>query len=96
MSRIVVVAIVLASLAAQVSAHQAETEEPKSRTVSVRGAGTVSAMPDQVRVTIQVSTRAESATAAMASANARTKEILMLVKGVGVDPKDVQTSRVTV
>jgi uncharacterized protein YggE len=66
------------------------------RSMQVQGQGKVMTVPDQVRVNVQVSTRAESASEAMAQTSKKTADILALLKGYGVDPKDIQTSRVTV
>jgi uncharacterized protein len=67
-----------------------------SRSVLVQGLGKLMTVPDQVRLNVQVNTRAESATEAMAQASKKTSDILAILKGYGVDPKDIQTSRVTV
>ncbi|MBX2991612.1 MAG: SIMPL domain-containing protein [Bacteroidetes bacterium] len=81
-----------------VTAAFAQQPEPKEkmRTISVRGEGTVATAPDQVRVSVQVSTREESASTAMRSASSKTQAILSLLKNLGVDEKSIQTSRVNV
>lgn len=76
--------------------QQGETKDLKPRTVSVRGVGTITTAPDQVRVNVQVNTRAESATSAMSEASRRTRDILALLRNLGVETKDIQTSRVSV
>jgi uncharacterized protein YggE len=76
--------------------QQAETKDGQIRTVTVRGLGTVTTAPDQVRLGVQVNTRAASATEAMFQANTRTREILALLKAEGVDSKNIQTARATV
>lgn len=80
----------------QHSLSQEKMQLAGQRTVTVRGEGAVSIAPDQVRLNVQVNTRAESATAAMSQANTKTKDVLALLKNYGVDPKDIQTSRVSV
>ena len=75
---------------------QTEAKEPKARTVSVRGIGYVKSVPDQLRLSVQVNTRTESASSAMTQASAKTRQILDILKSYGVDDKDIQTSRVTV
>lgn len=87
----------LAALSALSAAYpqQPDTKE-RMRTVSVRGEGVVATSPDQMRVAIQVSTRGETASAAMRSASGKTQEILRLLKSMGVGEKHIQTSRVTV
>jgi len=67
-----------------------------SRTIIVQGLGKLMTAPDQVRLNVQVNTRAESASEAMAQASKKTSDILAILKEYGVDPKDIQTSRVTV
>ena len=68
----------------------------RPRTVTVRGTGTVSLAPDQVRLSVQVNVRGESASSAMTTASMRTREILDVLRSYGVDPKDIQTSRIGV
>lgn len=92
-----VIAVALALLCAMSAiAQTSETKEPKSRTVVVRGMGTVMSAPDQLRVAVQVNTRAESASAAMTQASTKTRDILAILKTYGIDDKNIQTSRVTV
>lgn len=75
----------------------AQQDKPTgTRTISVQGLGKLSTAPDQVRLNVQVNTRAESASEAMAQASRKTSDILALLKGYGIDSKDIQTSRVTV
>lgn len=76
-------------------AQQREPAKPE-RTVSVRGMGNVTVAPDQIRLSVQVHTRANTATEAMAQATAKTRQILEILKGFGVETKDIQTTRVTV
>jgi uncharacterized protein YggE len=73
-----------------------QAEKQPVRSVSVQGLGKVSTVPDQVRLSVQVNTRAESASDAMAQTSKKTNDILAILKSIGVDPKDIQTSRVTV
>lgn len=74
----------------------AQQETPERRSVQVQGLGTLRTTPDQLRLNVQVSTRAESATEAMTQASKKTSEVLAILKGYGVDVRDMQTSRVTV
>ena len=96
MKRILPVLILVLVCLAAVSAQQVETKEPKTRTVAVRGLGTVMAEPDQVRISVQVNTRGESATVAMTQASVKTREILAILKSYGIDDKNIQTSRISV
>lgn len=52
--------------------------------------------PDQIRLNVQVNTRAESASEAMTQASKKTSDILSVLKNYGIDLKDIQTTRVTV
>jgi uncharacterized protein YggE len=85
--------LLLTSLAVS---QQSETRDSRQRTVSVRGFGTVTTSPDQIRLSVQVNTRAASATEAMSQASAKTRQILDILKNLGVEAKDIQTTRVTV
>jgi uncharacterized protein YggE len=76
-------------------AQQTETKE-RQRTVSVRGEGFVKAAPDQIRLSVQVNTRGESASSAMSQASAKTRAVLALLKNYGVEEKEIQTSHVNV
>lgn len=82
-------------MAATVFGQESEQKSPV-RMVSVRGFGSVAATPDQLRLSVQIATRGESASAAMAEASKRTAAVLALLKGYGVEEKDIQTSRVNV
>jgi uncharacterized protein len=73
-----------------------QTEKQPTRSVSVEGLGKISTAPDQVRLSVHVNTRAESASDAMTQTNKKTNEILAILRTMGVDAKDIQTSRVTV
>ena len=91
-----VVMICFALIPLQTLAQKTEKATGNQRTVSVRGYGYVTITPDQVRTTMQVAARGESAAAAMGETSTRTSTILALLKSMGVDDKDVQTSSVTV
>ena len=86
----------LLSLLLCVTSALAQQEKSDSRWVEVHGVGTLQTSPDQIRLNVQVNTRAESASEAMTQASKKTNDILAVLKGYGVDPKDIQTSRVTV
>ena len=76
-------------------AQQQELKE-KTRSIHVRGEGMIATSPDQVRLSVSVNTQGQTATAAMRLANGKTAEILSLLKGLGVEEKNIQTSRVNV
>ncbi len=90
--------VMFAALAVSVLPAKGQQMEQKStqRTVTVRGEGIVTTTPDQVRLSVTVNTQAQNASAAMRAASGRTQEILGLLKKMGVDEKNLQTSRVTV
>lgn len=77
-------------------AQQERNGQSTVRSIHVQGQGKLMTVPDQVRLNVQISTRAESASDAMVQANQKTSDVLAMLKGYGVDPKDIQTSRVTV
>lgn len=86
---------ILVAFMSSTSAQQSETKE-KMRTISVRGEGMIATSPDQVRLNVSVNTQGQTASVAMRSASGRTSEILALLKSMGVDEKNIQTSRVNV
>lgn len=96
MYRIVSLLALSVFMTLQLPGQAPEPREKKPRTVSVRGSGTLSLPPDQVRLSVQVSVRGESASSAMTTASRRTKEILDILQSIKVDPKDIQTQRVGV
>lgn len=77
------------------SPAQQDKKEPL-RSITVRGEGMIATSPDQVRLSISVNTQGQSASAAMRLASGKTAEILALLKAMGVDEKNIQTSRVNV
>jgi len=74
----------------------AQSPDKRPRTVAVRGTGTISAKPDQVRLSMQVMARAEAASSAMTQASDRTRTLLKILQDQGVDVKDIQTTRISV
>lgn len=89
-------ALSLLLLAAASVAAQSSAPEAQKRTVTVRGEGTATATPDQVRLTVQVSVRGETASEAMRSAGAKTQAVLAVLRALGVEEKNIQTSRANV
>lgn len=92
-----VVALLLTTFAA--AAMKAQDPAPQRdarRTVAVQGFGTLAAEADQARLAVQVATRAETASEAMAQANQKTSAVLKMLRDLGVEAKDIQTSRVNV
>jgi uncharacterized protein len=75
----------------------AQTPAPDhARVIQVHGVGTVSTVPDQVRLMVQVNARESTASGAMQSASTKTHDVVALLSAYGVNKEDVQTSRVTV
>jgi uncharacterized protein YggE len=95
MKTTIVPALTLLLAVSSTSAQQGDLRE-RPRTVTVRGFGSINAPPDQIRLSVQVNTRASSASEAMAQASVKTRDILAILKNMGVDTKDIQTTRVTV
>jgi uncharacterized protein len=77
------------------NAQQQEKKEPM-RSISVRGEGMVSTSPDQVRLSVSVNTQGQTPSGAMRSASGKTAEILSLLKSLGIEERNIQTSRVNV
>lgn len=71
--------------------HQADDEV---RTVSVTGAGQVSAEPDTAVVTVGVETEAEEATEALDENGRRMQELIDALEDAGIEPEDLQTQAV--
>lgn len=94
-TKMIVVGALLCGLCVNASAQESVPNETP-RSISVHGVGTVMAAPDQVRLSVQVNTRAETASEAMAEASKRTRNVLALLKEYGIEDKDIQTSRITV
>ena len=92
-----VVALLLTMLAAAaMNAQDPAPQRDARRTVTVQGFGSIAAEADQARLAVQVATRAETASEAMAQANQKTAAVLAMLRDLGVEAKDIQTSRVNV
>ena len=70
------IAALVSSVPAQEVVRDHDGRKGMERTVRVRGEGKVMVAPDQVRLSVQVTARGETAVAAMKDANARTAAIL--------------------
>ena len=92
----IALSILFAVVALWTIAPAQQSATPAPRTVSVRGEGTVMADPDQVRLQVQIATRTESASSAMSQVNSKTRDVLSVLRNIGVDPKDIQTSHIGV
>lgn len=98
MRRNIVLPLILTTLAGTAMKAQDTPAVPHDarRTVRVQGHGAVTAEADQARLSVQVATRAETASDAMAQANQKTSAVLKMLRDLGVEAKDIQTSRVNV
>ncbi len=68
-------------------------EKRAERTVTVGASGTVSVEPDIAHIATGVLSEAETAREALQRNSAAMKKVVDGLKGAGIDPKDVQTSR---
>lgn len=73
----------------------AEPSEPAQQGVIVSGLGKVSGTPDVLRVQLGVEVRRADVSAALRDANAVQNKVREAVRRNGVDPKDMQTSDVS-
>lgn len=69
------------------------TEVPQ---MTLRGSATLSKAPDQVTVTLGVTTEAETAAEALAENNKRMQEIVKGLKSLGIGSKELATSQFTI
>jgi uncharacterized protein YggE len=84
-----------AALFALVLCATSATAQETPRTISVSGEGEVSATPDIARITTGVQMRAEAAGDAMRMASEAMAKVFAALDAQGVDPADVQTSRLS-
>ena len=64
-------------------------------TISVTGEGMVSSAPDLATISLGVTTTADTAAAAMSANSASLTAVLDRLKAAGVEPRDMQTSNLT-
>lgn len=60
--------------------------------INSTGIGTVSAKPDAVKLILGVSAQAETAAEAQKDVSGRINHVLDTLKGLGIDPQDIETS----
>lgn len=65
---------------------------PETATLTAEGTGLVTTTPDIVIVTIGVTTRGESPTAALAENNAEMRSVIEAVTAAGIEDRDITTS----
>ncbi len=73
-------------------AFAADEARPMTPTVSITSSGTVTAKPDQVEITVGVSSSAKTAKAALAANTASMQPVVTALKAAGIEPRDIQTS----
>jgi uncharacterized protein YggE len=96
MKRVLLFVVALVSLGVHDAVSQAVKNEPQ-RTIRVHGVGKVRAVPDQLRLSIQVNVpRAETAVEALSRNNQLTAQLLALLKRFGISEADIQTTRVSI
>ena len=76
------------------SPAQAETAD-STNTITVTGTGHVSLVPDQLVFDLSVSVLRPDLTQALADADSAIQSVVDTVEGSGVDPKDIQTTDVS-
>lgn len=99
MSRITpaVVAALIAVLSLIGATVPAAAQDKRAeRTVTVAATGKVSAEPDIAHISTGVLSEAETAREALQRNSAALKKVIDGLKGAGVDPKDIQTSRFSI
>jgi uncharacterized protein YggE len=77
-------------------AAQAQTVVTDVPAISVNGEGTVQVTPDLARVTLGVEVRNASLADAQAEAATRLDAVLQMLKGAGIDEKDIRTTQFTI
>src|SRR5688572_19223441 len=77
------------------AAQEAETGATRA-TVTARGVGEVTGVPDVLTIQIGVETRADTAAAALDDNNGRTQAVLDLLKQEGVAEADLQTADLSI
>lgn len=81
-----------ASAGAQVTPPAPAEPGAAGRSITVPGAGEVTAVPDTVTVRLGVETEAPSAAAALAQGNEQAAALLELLRSFGLEDRDLQTS----
>ena len=93
---IVAALIAAAALCQARTAMAAEGDKPGERTVSVSATGSVGADPDMATISTGVIVEAETAKDALARNSTVMAKLIDGIKGLGIAPKDIQTTAVNV
>jgi uncharacterized protein len=85
-----------ASLPLAPIAALAHDDEPPKRTITISGKGTVKTAPDMVTISAGVESQAPTAKEALLKNTAAMTKVVETLKSEGIDPKDIQTTNVSV
>lgn len=89
-----VIAIFAAACGPVAAAQGQQTNQPGAnpvRTLTVTGTATIYLTPDVAYISIGVHTENEDAGAAISANSSQAQQVVDAIKGMGVDPKDIQT-----
>jgi uncharacterized protein YggE len=89
---ILVLVALLGSACSETQTESVASSTPPPRVITVSGTGKVYLTPDIATITIGVHTEDESATRAVNSNNAQADKVAEVLKEMGVEEKDIQTS----
>jgi hypothetical protein len=84
--------LVLTSVVLLAPSLSAQEREPPIRVIALTGTGEVRARPDMAVITIGVTKRAATAREALTQNNLAMTQVIELLKQMGVEEKDIQTS----
>jgi uncharacterized protein YggE len=90
---VVVTALLLGGCAAQSAA--ADATVGAKRTIIGTATGKVEGVPDTLTITLGVSSRADTAQAALAQSSERATKVIEALKAAGVAPQDLQTTELS-
>src|SRR5919109_1162406 len=88
-------AFLLAAFVGGASGSPAASPGIGTRTITVTGTGTVSAVPDRAEFSFGVTTEARTATQALAANSADMRKVIDALKGAGVAAANIQTQTVS-
>lgn len=88
--------LLLAVMLAGCSPAAAQTTPPNPRTLSVTGSGQVILDPDIAYLHIGVQTEGPDAAEAVADNNAQVQAVIEVIKGLGVQDRDIQTTNFSI
>jgi uncharacterized protein len=83
-------------LAAVVVPGLARADDDHKRTISLAATGAIKTAPDKVDISTGVTNQAPTAKQALAKDSATMGQVIDLLKGEGLDPKDIQTTNFSV